>query len=262
MNDPGSAYAGHAGAWAAGPARLYDALAEAVVEAMPEPVVQRHVVDIGAGTGSVARALLRRGASVTAVDTAPDMVDRMRNEAIDAVEADMLALPFEDATFDGAALSFVVSHTAEPARALSEARRVVRPDGVVCAAVFAAAGRHASKDAVDAVATKRGYIPPAWYVRFKQELEPLTNTAGNLRDVAVEAGLTDIDVVSLDVDSGIVSPQDIVASRLGMAHLAPFVSSLAGAERGALIIEAVRALGPAPEPLRPRVLVLRSRVGP
>ena len=55
--DASSAYTGVAAAWDAGPSRLYDALARAVVSAHPGDVAGLRVLDIGAGTGAVSRAL-------------------------------------------------------------------------------------------------------------------------------------------------------------------------------------------------------------
>ena len=47
--------------------------------------------------------------------------------------------------------------------------------------------------------------------------------------------------------------------RLGMAHLAPFVAQLPAAQQAQLIREAREALGPAPQPWTPTVLILVSR---
>src|SRR5579872_6920138 len=152
MSEASAAYEGMAGAWAGGPSRVYDRLAEAVVGVYPDGVAGQHVVDLGAGTGAVSRAVLRLGGRVTAVDAADDMVEHMRANGLDAVRGDLLALPFEPATFDGAIAAFAISHVADPVRALAEARRVVREGGAVVVGLFAAAPANTSKDAVDAVA--------------------------------------------------------------------------------------------------------------
>jgi SAM-dependent methyltransferase len=47
--------------------------------------------------------------------------------------ADIQALPFADAEFDGAFLCFVLEHLAAPERALAEIRRVMRPGAKLCA---------------------------------------------------------------------------------------------------------------------------------
>ena len=111
-DDATAAYEGLAGAWASGPSRVYDRHAEAVVGAYPDAIAGRNVVDIGAGTGAVSRAVARLGGRVTAVDAAADMVQDMRSNGIDAIEGDLLSLPFEAMTFDGEFAAFAISQVA------------------------------------------------------------------------------------------------------------------------------------------------------
>ena len=255
-----NAYAGVARAWAEGPARVYDRLAEAIVAHCPGELAGRHVLDVGAGTGAASRALLRRSARPTAVDAAPDMVEAVRAAGIDAVVGDMLALPFTDARFDGAVAAFAISHVDEPQRALAEMRRVVRRGGFVVVGSFAATEPDASKTVADEVAHQFGYTYPAWYVRFKQEVEPLVDDPAMLRRYAEQAGLADMDVTEEAVDTGVRDPVAIVMSRLGMAHLAPWVAALSEERRAELIAAAAAAMGAHPEPIRRGLLVLTSRV--
>jgi trans-aconitate methyltransferase len=257
--DASSAYAGVAAAWDAGPSRLYDALARAVVSAHPGDIAGLRVLDIGAGTGAVSRALAGGGAHPTAIDLAPDMVARLRDHGFTAVVGDIRALPFEDSSFDGAVAAFAISHVDDPGRALAEARRVVRPEGVILVAAFAAQVVNASKQVVDAVAEGFGYTAPEWYTRFKRELEPMCGTQQALEACACGAGLVEIRVVERVVDTGVSEPSDIVASRLGMAHLAPFVASLPSGRREALVAAAVDAVARDPQPLRPAILILAGR---
>ena len=260
MSRTSATYEGVARAWAAGPSRVYDRLADALVAAYPAPIAGQRVLDVGAGTGAVSRAVQRRGGIPAAVDAAPDMVAHMRANGIDAVTGDLLALPFDDATFDGAVAAFSVSHVDEPVRALKEMRRVVHPRGVVVVGLFAAAPANAAKAIVDAVAERFGYVAPAWYLRLKRDLEPLTNTPELLADCARRAGLDEVAVAEQVVDTGVTEPADIVAARIGMAHLAPFVDGLEASRRDAFIAAATAAVAEDPQPLRPLVLVMSSRV--
>ncbi len=257
---PDTAYEGVARAWAEGASRVYDRLADAVVGEYPEPISGRRVLDIGAGTGAVSRAVLRLGGRVTGVDAADDMVEQMRAHGLDAVSGDLLALPFDDESFDGALAAFAISHVADPVRALTEARRVVRDGGVVMVAQFRAAPANTSKDVVDAVAQRYGYTRPGWYELLKRDYEPMTNTPERLRACALAAGLDDVVIAERMVDTGVAAPADIVASRIGMAHLAPFVAELDGATRRDFLEAAVAAVAVDPQPLRPDVLIMSSRV--
>lgn len=256
MAAPSSAYSGVAAAWDAGPARLYDLLAHVIVAEYPDPAGMS-VLDIGAGTGAVSRALRARDARPTGVDLAADMVSRMHAAGLEAVAGDMLALPFADHCFDGAVAAFSISHT-DPVAALREASRVVRVRGPVLAGVFAARAADPAKEAVDGAAARFGYERPGWYVRLKTEVEPLCNTPALLLRCAADAGLRDGRVTERVVDTGLSSPADILAVRAGMAHLAPFVASLSPQRRRAFVDAAIAALGDRPQPLRPAVLILSS----
>jgi SAM-dependent methyltransferase len=255
-----AAYQGVARAWADGPSRVYDRLAEAVVAEYPDGFAGQHVLDIGAGTGAVSRAVRRLGGRVTAVDAADDMVEHMRAHGLDAVTGDLLALPFDTGSFDGTIAAFAISHVADPVRALTEARRVVRNGGVVMVGIFGAAPANASKDVVDAVAQRYGYVRPAWYDRLKRDFEPLTDTPAKLRDCALAAGLADVVIADRTVDTGIAAPADIVATRIGMAHLARFVAELHDATCRDFVAAAIAAVAVDPQPLRPEVLIMSSRV--
>jgi SAM-dependent methyltransferase len=87
----------------------------------------RSVVDIGGGNGVLAGALADSGVRSVVVDRADLLADAPRP----AVRADATRLPFRDGCFDGAAALWMLYHLPDPLLVLREARRVVRPGGVV-----------------------------------------------------------------------------------------------------------------------------------
>lgn len=102
------------------------------------------VLDLATGSGDVAFALARvlpEGGHITAgdfcapmLDVARDRLSRLRTRKhtpplIDFVDADALALPFADGSFDAATIAFGVRNFADRARGLSELRRVLRAGG-------------------------------------------------------------------------------------------------------------------------------------
>ena len=97
-----------------------------------------HVLDVAAGPGNVAVELVRQGAAdVVALDLSLNMLrEGARREvpAISWVNADALALPFDDASFDACTISFGLRNVTDPAAAVAEFARVLRPGGrlVVC----------------------------------------------------------------------------------------------------------------------------------
>jgi len=100
-----------------------------------ESVVQAGdlVLDACCGTGDLAIADARAGGRVTGIDFSERMLDRARRKApeFDWVTGDLLALPFPDASFDGATVGFGVRNVEDLESGLHELRRVLRTGGRV-----------------------------------------------------------------------------------------------------------------------------------
>lgn len=111
----------------------------AVRMAAPKPTDA--ALDCACGTGDLTRALADGGAArVTGLDFTAEMLDIARTKRvgpardrartiIDYVQGDAMALPFPDAFFDIVTIAFGLRNVADPARALREFRRVLRPGG-------------------------------------------------------------------------------------------------------------------------------------
>src|SRR4051794_38414337 len=95
------------------------------------------VLDVAAGSGNSSIPAARRGASVTASDLAPELLEagRARAEAegveLDWVEADAERLPFEDESFDVVISSLGAMFAPDHAAAAAELVRVCRPGGTI-----------------------------------------------------------------------------------------------------------------------------------
>jgi demethylmenaquinone methyltransferase/2-methoxy-6-polyprenyl-1,4-benzoquinol methylase len=89
------------------------------------------VLDACCGTGDLAIAAEREGGVVTGLDFSPGMLERARrkSDTVTWVEGDLLALPFDDDSFDSATVGFGVRNVADLEAALAELRRVLRPGG-------------------------------------------------------------------------------------------------------------------------------------
>jgi demethylmenaquinone methyltransferase/2-methoxy-6-polyprenyl-1,4-benzoquinol methylase len=120
----------------------------AAVREMELPAGAR-VLDVGTGTGALARHLARSGAEVVALDFSPDMLGVARGklahagceDGVQGVLADALALPFADGTFHGASNAFVLRNVEDVKGALSEMHRVVRAGGKVVTLELARPGQ-------------------------------------------------------------------------------------------------------------------------
>jgi ubiquinone/menaquinone biosynthesis C-methylase UbiE len=104
----------------------------------------RDVLDAGCGAGRMSRYLTDRGCVVHGVDLSPGMIAMARRDHPDIATqvASITDLPFPDARFDGLLYWYSIIHVADsdlPAVA-REARRVLRPNGVVLAAFQAGEG--------------------------------------------------------------------------------------------------------------------------
>jgi ubiquinone/menaquinone biosynthesis C-methylase UbiE len=96
----------------------------------------KHLLEIGCGMGYDSLEFLKRGVRVTATDLTPNAVEITRRhfecEGVPAEEirtANALSLPFADNTFDAVWANGVLHATGDTARAIQEARRVLKPVG-------------------------------------------------------------------------------------------------------------------------------------
>lgn len=93
--------------------------------------------DIGAGTGFITEALVRRGLRVIAVDQSEPMLDEMRRKFTDTAsveyrlaQADRL-IPLQDHSVDYAFANMYLHHVETPSEAIREMVRIVKPGGKV-----------------------------------------------------------------------------------------------------------------------------------
>jgi len=94
------------------------------------------VLDLAAGTGVSTEELARSGATAVGADISQGMLraGRAAGRDVPLLAGDALALPFRDAIFDAATISFGLRNVHDTVAALTELARVTRPGGrlVVC----------------------------------------------------------------------------------------------------------------------------------
>jgi demethylmenaquinone methyltransferase / 2-methoxy-6-polyprenyl-1,4-benzoquinol methylase len=129
------------------------------------------ILDVCCGTGDLALAYAAKaapGVRIVASDFCRPMLDRgakkgrRAGRAIEWVEADAMALPFPDATFDLVTVAFGLRNIADTARGLAEMARVTKPGGRLAILEFSLPR---------AAVIRQGYL---WY--FRNVLPRLGNT--------------------------------------------------------------------------------------
>ncbi len=213
------------------------------------------VIDVGCGTGSLTFALLEAAdiAEIEAVDLSPLFVEEAKRRNADPrihiQQADACALPFEDDRFDRALSLLVLHFIPEPAKAVAEMRRVVRPGGTVSAAVWDhLGGLPCMRMMWDTVAAMNG---KAWEARTRYLWQPMMQP-GEMKRCFVEQGLLDVVEQSLLMRMDYASFDDYwdpIAA--GEGPLGKYVSTLDAGERVA-VDAAVKAAYEGGKPDGPR----------
>ena len=99
-------------------------------------------LDIGCGIGD----MLSSRKNTVGVDINAETVAYCKQQGFEAHQMEIDVLPFEDGSFDSAILDNVLEHVPEPTKLLAEARRILRPDGVLVIGVPGEKGYQADAD--------------------------------------------------------------------------------------------------------------------
>ncbi|QRY61737.1 demethylmenaquinone methyltransferase [Gordonia sp. PDNC005] len=156
------------------------------------------VLDLAAGTAVSTTELAASGATVVAADFSLGMLRAGVRRNVPKVAADALHLPFADASFDAATISFGLRNVNDVPLALSELKRVLKPGGrlVICEfstptwRPFRTVYMEYLMKALPAVATKVSSNPDA-YVYLAESIREWPNQDG-LASLISAAGFTDV----------------------------------------------------------------------
>ena len=187
--------------WGAG---TYETTA-AELEPVAQVVIERarisageDVVDLACGTGNAALIAAARGARVIGVDGAPRLLEVARDRAraqgvvLDLRKGDLLALPVNDDAADVVVSVFGVIFAQDPAEAMREIARILRPAGRALLTAWVPAGP------IDAMRTAMGRIigrvtsaPPPTRIRWADSdiIAALADEAGLVLDETTRAQL-------------------------------------------------------------------------
>jgi SAM-dependent methyltransferase len=224
----------------------------------------RRVLDLGSGTGHLARAVAGRWPACEAVgvDPAAEFVGAAHDRAVlDGTSARLRfvrgvagSLPLRHGSVDASVSLLVLNFVPDPERAMDEVRRVTRPGGVVAAAVWDYGhGMGMLRTLWDAAAR----LDPS--VAGQDEATMPLGRPGALADLWRACGLADVEDGSVEVRRPYSSFEDYWQPfLLGTGPAGVYVAGLSDAGRAALRAEVLADLGPGPFELTSRAWWVRG----
>jgi ArsR family transcriptional regulator len=155
------------------------------------------VGDLGCGTGQVSSALAPFVERVVAVDASAAMLQaaRRRLQGLDNVDlrrGELEALPIDDARLDAVTMILVLHHLPEPAKAIGEAARVLKPGGRVIAVDMLPHDREAYRQ-------QMGHV----WLGFSED---------HMREMLHDHGFADVRVIPLPPDARAKGPALFVST--------------------------------------------------
>jgi SAM-dependent methyltransferase len=230
----GEAYEAYVGRWSR-------RVAVAFLSWLDRPAGLRWL-DVGCGTGALTASILASAdpREVVGADPSPGMLGHARAATVDArvrfEEGDARSLPLPDGHFDVVVSGLALNFVPEPDLAVAECVRVSTVDGMVAAYVWDYADRMAMmRHFWDAAAD----VDPAAADRDEGRRFPLCRPEP-LRDLWSGAGLSEVGVVPIDIDTVFASFDDLWQPFLGGQGSAPTYTMSLSEEVRAAIRESLR----------------------
>ncbi len=194
------------------------------------------VLELAAGTGALTRrlALLLPGhVAITATDLNPPMLEQAARTGtarpVSWQQADAMALPFADGSFDLVACQFGAMFFPDKATAFGEARRVLAPGGAFVFNSWDAIGENAFAEVVtDALAMVFPADPPRFMARVPHGYSDIDAIA---RDLAAAGFGTAVRIDTVSATSRADSPEDVA---IAYCHGTPLRNEIEARDPGGL----------------------------
>jgi len=170
------------------------------------PEAGRRWIDVGCGSGAFSAVIANRAApaAIEGVDISDVLLaharERLPAEIARFSHGDAQALPFDEGMFDIAVMALVIFFTEDPAKAVSEMKRVTKPGGMVATYAWDMPGGGFPAEPVRRVLFDMGFMvpePPAFAVSRMEGLVDLWRDAGlaaiETREIRVERSFSDFE---------------------------------------------------------------------
>jgi len=156
-------------------------------------------IDVGCGTGAFTELVLEQAnpTDVSAVDPAEDQIAFARSKPAakraSFRQAEAQKLPFADSEFDVAAMALVITFVSDPAQAVAEMKRVVKPGGMIGTYVWDFLGKGNTQQPLREAVEARGIrvMPTPGHVHSRLE---------SLRTIFTDAGLDAVSVRPIEIE--------------------------------------------------------------
>jgi SAM-dependent methyltransferase len=203
-------------------AESYDLLTGRITARVVDPLLDAagvtaglEVLDVGSGPGHAAQRAAERGATVTGIDAAWDMVSlaRRRHPGIRFLCADAESLPFADGRFNAVVGNFSINHIPRPEFALGEFARVMAAGASIALSAWEAPERGGHPgilvEALRASGVTRPEDVPAGPdpYRFADD--------SRFRELLGGAGLVDVAVEAVAFTQRVRDPEELWLGMLG-----------------------------------------------
>jgi ubiquinone/menaquinone biosynthesis C-methylase UbiE len=204
------------------------------------------VLDLACGPGTLSKPMaeiITPSGEVVGVDLAEGMVALARSAGIPNARfmvMDIEALAFPDATFDAVACGHGLQFAPDLARALREARRVLRSGGRFAASVPVEPGTQRPWSVVDQVVDR--WLPPAPKASDNGPTRATIDDKVALGDAAHDAGFSEAAVEVIEEKVRWESAEQFVARCMSWWDLAARMEAASQARRDAFRDEATAAL--------------------
>lgn len=135
------------------------------------------ILDIGTGTGIIPFSICQKVKSVVATDISPEMIKTVKQkqvssgiENIDFQVQDAYNLPFPDKSFDVVIAANLLHLLFEPEKPISEAKRVLKDNGIFIAPTLCAGENFRSKAMANISAMAGIWLVNKWSINEFEEM--------------------------------------------------------------------------------------------
>jgi ubiquinone/menaquinone biosynthesis C-methylase UbiE len=212
-------------------------------------------IDVGCGNGAFSELVVERcaPAEVQGIDPSEAQLAFARNRPASRLakfgRGDAMALPFSDDAFDVATMALVIFFVPDPAKAVAEMVRVVRPDGAVAAYAWDMLGGGFPLEPIRIEMRAMGLTPlspPSTDASRIETMRELWNGAGleavETREIAVQRTFADFeDFWTTSLMGASIAPTVVAMTPKDAAHLKKAVRARIPADATGRITYGARA---------------------